>query len=89
MARGAPRAAVRLRRQRDGGRGGVGLLARDGGPARRVAVAGAALELAASAVVERRDRLSARAYRTGRAGAALRVARAATAAGGLAAAAGR
>jgi len=68
--------------------GGVGLLARDGGPARRVAVAGAALELAASAVVERRDRLSARAYRTGRAGAALRVARAATAAGGLAAAAG-
>lgn len=68
--------------------GSVGLLAgRDAAPARRVAVAGAALELAATAVLERRIGYSAKAYTTGRAGTVLRCARAATAVGGLAAAA--
>ncbi|NMH96925.1 NrfD/PsrC family molybdoenzyme membrane anchor subunit [Pseudonocardia acidicola] len=67
--------------------GGVGLLSgRDAAPARRVAVAGAALELAATAVMERRIGLAARAYRTGRAGAVLRAAQAATVAGAAGAA---
>ncbi len=69
--------------------GGAGLLAgltgRDAGPARRVAVAGAVAELVASEVLERRIGYSAKAYRTGRAGAVLRAARAGTALGGLAA----
>ncbi|WP_308259163.1 NrfD/PsrC family molybdoenzyme membrane anchor subunit [Pseudonocardia sp. H11422] len=67
--------------------GGVGLLAgRDAGPARRVAVAGAALELAATAVLERRIGLAARAYTSGRAGLVLRAAQAATVAGAAGAA---
>ena len=62
--------------------GGLGLLAgRDTGPAARVAVAGAALELTASAVLERRIGFAARAYTSGRAGVVLRAARATTAAG--------
>ncbi len=66
--------------------GGVGLPAgRDSGPARRVAVAGAALELAATAHLERSIGLPGEAYRTGRAAALLRVARALTAVGGAAA----
>lgn len=69
--------------------GGVALAGGDrAGPARRVAVAGAALELVATTVVERRDRFSAKAFRTGRAGAVLRAARGATAVGGVAAVAG-
>lgn len=68
--------------------GGVGLLAGgDTGPARRVAVAGAALELVAGTVMERRIGFSAKAYTTGRAGALMRIARAATIAGGIGAAA--
>ncbi len=64
--------------------GGLGLLAgRDVGPARRVAVAGAVLELIASAVLERRIGFAARAYTGGRAGTVLRAARAATAAGAV------
>ena len=69
--------------------GGIGLLAgRDTGPARRVAVAGAALELAASTVLERRIGFAARAYTGGRPGRVLRGARLATAAGTLGALAG-
>jgi formate-dependent nitrite reductase membrane component NrfD len=64
--------------------GGAGLLAPgDVTPARRVAVAGAALELAATAVLERRIGFAAKAYRTGRAGAVLKAARVGTVAGGL------
>jgi Polysulphide reductase, NrfD len=64
--------------------GGLGLLAgRDAGPARRVAIAGAVLELAASTVLERRIGFAARAYTSGRAGTVLRLARVATAAGAL------
>lgn len=64
--------------------GGVGMLAGDeAGPARAIAVAGAAVELAATSVLERRIGLAARAYRTGRAGAVLRAARAATVAGAV------
>ncbi|WP_235879101.1 NrfD/PsrC family molybdoenzyme membrane anchor subunit [Saccharopolyspora karakumensis] len=59
-------------------------------PARRMAVAGAVLELAASRRMESRLGLAAEAYRTGRAGRVLRTARAATAVGaGLALVAGR
>ena len=59
--------------------GGVGVLAgRDCGPARRVAVAGAALELGALAVLERRIGFAASAYTSGRAGTVLKAARAAT-----------
>ncbi|MGE3288810.1 MAG: NrfD/PsrC family molybdoenzyme membrane anchor subunit [Pseudonocardia sp.] len=64
--------------------GGAGLLApdaREARPARVVAVAGAGLELAAAAAIERRTGFAARAYRTGRAGAVLRAARAGTVAG--------
>lgn len=62
--------------------GGLGLLAgRDAGPARRVAVAGAALELAASTLLERRLGYVASAYTRGRPGRVLRAARCATAAG--------
>ena len=69
--------------------GGLGLLAgRETGPAARVAIAGAALELTASIVLERRIGFAARAYTGGRAGAVLRAARAATAAGALAVLAG-
>jgi hypothetical protein len=64
--------------------GGFGLLARDGQPARVVAVSGAALELTAMAVLERRIGLAAEAYRTGRPGAVLRAARAGTVGGALA-----
>lgn len=66
--------------------GGVCLLAgRDAVPARRVAVAGAALELAAMGVLERRIGYSATAYTTGRAGTVLKASRAATALGAVAA----
>jgi len=69
--------------------GGLGLLAGDqSGPARKVAVAGAALELAATAVLERRIGFTASAYTTGRPGAVLKAARGATVAGALAALAG-
>jgi hypothetical protein len=69
--------------------GGLGLLAgRDTGPAARVAIAGAALELTASTVLERRIGFAARAYTGGRAGVVLRAARAVTAAGALAVLAG-
>ncbi|MEQ3549502.1 NrfD/PsrC family molybdoenzyme membrane anchor subunit [Pseudonocardia nematodicida] len=69
--------------------GGAALLTGHGdGPPRRVAVAGAALELAASHRLESRIGMSAHAYRTGRAGRILRAARAATAAGVVAAVAG-
>lgn len=68
--------------------GGIGMLAADGaGPARRVAVTGALLELAAGTMIERRAGFVSRAYRTGRPGLVLRTARAATLAGGLGAAA--
>jgi len=69
--------------------GGAGLLAgRDAGPARRVAVTGAVLELAATTALERRVGYARKAYTEGRAGRLLRAARAATAAGAVAAAAG-
>lgn len=60
--------------------GAVGLLAPPGeaGPARRMAVAGSALELVAGNRMERRMGLAAEAYRTGRAGSVLRAARVAT-----------
>ncbi|GAA4686561.1 polysulfide reductase NrfD [Pseudonocardia yuanmonensis] len=64
--------------------GGAGLLASgDVTPARRIAVAGAVLELASTAVLERRIGFAAKAYRTGRAGAVLTAARAGTVAGAL------
>ncbi|WP_300014458.1 NrfD/PsrC family molybdoenzyme membrane anchor subunit [Pseudonocardia sp.] len=69
--------------------GGIGLVARgDVEPARRVAVAGAALELAATAVLERRIGFARTAYTTGRPGRLLRAARAVTAAGAAAAVGG-
>ncbi|WP_298795365.1 NrfD/PsrC family molybdoenzyme membrane anchor subunit [Pseudonocardia sp. 73-21] len=69
--------------------GGFGLLATgDVTPARRVAVAGAALELTATAVLERRIGFARKAYTTGRPGMLLKVARAATVAGAAAAVAG-
>jgi len=62
--------------------GGMGLLASgDVTPARRVAVAGAALELAATALLERRVGYARTAYTEGRPGTLLRAARAATVAG--------
>ncbi|WP_406690916.1 NrfD/PsrC family molybdoenzyme membrane anchor subunit [Saccharopolyspora sp. ID03-671] len=63
--------------------GAVGMVGApaEAGPARRMAVAGAVLELAASRRMESRMGLAAEAYRTGRAGGVLRAARAATAAG--------
>jgi DMSO reductase anchor subunit len=61
---------------------GVGLLAFDGAePARRLAVAGAALELAASRRIETRLGLLSEPYRTGSAGRLLRAGRVLTAAG--------
>ena len=64
--------------------GGAGLLARgDVTPARRVAVAGAVLELAATSVLERRIGFAVKAYRSGRAGAVLMGARAGTVVGAL------
>ena len=62
--------------------GGMGLLASgDVAPARRVAVAGAAVELAATALLERRVGYARTAYTEGRPGTLLRAARAATVAG--------
>ena len=62
--------------------GGIGLAAGgDVRPARRVAVAGAALELTATAVLERRVGFARTAYTGGRAGRLLTLARAATAPG--------
>jgi formate-dependent nitrite reductase membrane component NrfD len=62
--------------------GGVGLIAgREAGPARRVAVAGVALELGALAVLERRVGFAASAYTGGRAGSVLKASRAAMLAG--------
>ncbi|GID29557.1 NrfD/PsrC family molybdoenzyme membrane anchor subunit [Paractinoplanes brasiliensis] len=68
---------------------GVGLIASPGRPARRMAVAGAALELAAGHRVETAYGLLSEPYRTGRPGKLLRVARALTVAGAVAAVAGR
>jgi DMSO reductase anchor subunit len=69
--------------------GGMGLLASgDVTPARRVAVAGAALELAATPLLERRVGYARTAYTEGRPGTLLRTARAATVAGAVAAVAG-
>ncbi|WP_232665973.1 NrfD/PsrC family molybdoenzyme membrane anchor subunit [Pseudonocardia sp. TRM90224] len=71
--------------------GGLGVLAGrvdDAAPARRVALAGAALELGGMAVLERRAGFVGSVYREGRAGRVLRAARAATAAGALGVAAG-
>jgi formate-dependent nitrite reductase membrane component NrfD len=55
----------------------------ESGPARRVAVAGAVLELAATTVLERRIGFAASAYTGGRPGTVLKAARAATVAGAL------
>jgi hypothetical protein len=64
--------------------GAVGMLAGgEAGPARGIAVTGAVIELGATAALERRIGLAARAYRTGRAGTVLRAARAATLAGAV------
>jgi formate-dependent nitrite reductase membrane component NrfD len=70
--------------------GGMGLLAAgDTRPAWRVAVAGAVLELGATALLERRVGYARKAYTGGRAGALLRAARAATVAGAAGAVVGR
>ncbi|MQA16979.1 MAG: polysulfide reductase [Pseudonocardiaceae bacterium] len=70
--------------------GGVGLFAgAEAGPARRMAVLGAAVELGATEVMERSIGLPGETYRTGRAGTLLRVARGLAAAGGLGALLGR
>lgn len=72
--------------------GGVGLLGAPPGQTtapRRMAVAGAALELAASHRMEHRLGLIGEVYRTGRAGAVLRASRALTAAGAVGALFGR
>lgn len=69
--------------------GGFGLLASgDVTPARRVAVAGAVLELTATAVLEHRIGYAKKAYTTGRPGTLLKLARAATVAGAAGAVAG-
>ncbi|MEJ3659218.1 NrfD/PsrC family molybdoenzyme membrane anchor subunit [Actinomycetes bacterium KLBMP 9759] len=68
--------------------GGIGLLAGSSTPVRRVALAGAALELGGMAVLERRAGFVGSAYRDGRAGRVLRAARAATVVGALGVAAG-
>ena len=69
--------------------GGIGLAARgDVRPARRVAIAGAVLELVAGTVLERRVGFARSAYTGGRPGRLLKLARAATATGAAAAAAG-
>jgi hypothetical protein len=71
---------------------GVGLIAApldETGPARRLAVAGAALELAGSQRIERRLGLLSEPYRTGRAGRLLRTGRALTTAGVVGALLGR
>ncbi|MCK7622518.1 polysulfide reductase NrfD [Streptomyces sp. RS10V-4] len=68
---------------------GLGLLAapvREAGPARRLALFGAALETAATSLLERRTGLAAEPYRTGRARPLMRAARALTAGGALLAA---
>jgi formate-dependent nitrite reductase membrane component NrfD len=72
--------------------GGAGLLAgllapaaREARPARVTAVVGSALEIAATALLERRIGYAATAYRTGRAGRVLRAARVGTATGAAAA----
>jgi Polysulphide reductase, NrfD len=69
--------------------GGMGLLASgDVTPARRIAVAGAAVELTATALLERRVGYARTAYTEGRPGTLLRAARGATVAGAVAAVAG-
>jgi hypothetical protein len=71
---------------------GVGLLAappEEDGPARRLAVAGGAVELAASQRIEHRLGLLSEPYRTGRAGKLLRTGRALTVAGVVGALVGR
>ncbi len=69
--------------------GGMGLLASgDVTPARRVAVAGAAVELVATALLERRVGYARTAYTEGRPGNLLRAARAATVVGAVAAVGG-
>ncbi|MGI8760255.1 MAG: NrfD/PsrC family molybdoenzyme membrane anchor subunit [Jatrophihabitantaceae bacterium] len=69
--------------------GGLGLLCAscaEAAPARRAAVGGAALELAASTVMERHAGLAGETFHDGRAGLLLRAAKAVTAAGALTAA---
>ncbi|GAA3743169.1 hypothetical protein HDA32_003182 [Spinactinospora alkalitolerans] len=66
--------------------GGLGMLAApvgQAGPARRAAVLGAGLELAATELMERRMGMVAEPYRTGRAGALMRAAKTLTAAGAV------
>lgn len=70
--------------------GGVGLLAgSQAGPARRIAVTGAVVELGATSAMERQIGLAGETYRCGRAGTVLRAARALTAAGAFGALLGR
>ncbi|WP_263246974.1 NrfD/PsrC family molybdoenzyme membrane anchor subunit [Saccharopolyspora rosea] len=68
--------------------GALGVLAAAGEdlPARRMAIAGAAVEVAASGLMQRRAGMVAEVYRRGRAGAVLRAARVLTAVGAAAAA---
>jgi hypothetical protein len=69
-----------------GSAGGMGMVAtpvHDAGPARRMALAGSALELAASRRIESRLGLLAEPYRSGRAGALLKAGKALTATGAL------
>jgi hypothetical protein len=71
---------------------GVGLIAApigQSGPARRLAVAGAVIELAASRRIETRESLLAEPYREGRSGTLLRLGRNLTAAGAVVALVGR
>ena len=68
---------------------GVGLIAAPGAPARRMAVLGAGLELAAGHRVEHGMGLLSQPYRTGRPGKLLKAARALTAAGAVGAVLGR
>ncbi|MBL7258269.1 NrfD/PsrC family molybdoenzyme membrane anchor subunit [Paractinoplanes lichenicola] len=68
---------------------GVGLIAAPGRPARRMAVAGAAIELAAGHRVETKYGLLSEPYHTGRPGKLLRAARALTIAGAVGAVVGR
>ncbi|WP_160050403.1 NrfD/PsrC family molybdoenzyme membrane anchor subunit [Nocardiopsis sp. FR4] len=72
--------------------GGMGLVTAppgQSGPARRAAVGGALVETAVSTVMERRMGLSGEPYRTGRAGALMRAAKALTLAGAAGAVLGR
>ena len=90
LARGLPRAAVRLRRL--GGRrlraasGMIGSPVREAGPARRLAVGGALLELAAEHQMEQCMGLTAEPLHQGRAGTLMRASKTLTVAGAVGAA---